>query len=77
MNDTVDEFEFFLEKEWSDGFPVVTPTEARVQRMLAATTRDPDEVIGAIPPALNVATVRTVAIHALMAGCKPDRKSVV
>ncbi len=77
MTDTVDEFEFFLEKEWSDGLPVVTPTEARVQRMLAATTRDPDEVIGAIPPALNVATVRTVAIHALMAGCKPDYLPVV
>ena len=30
----IDEFEFFLEKEWSDGLPVVTPTEARVQRML-------------------------------------------
>ena len=77
MNDAVDEFEFFLEKEWSDGLPVVTPTEARVQRMLAATPRDPDEVIGAIPPALNVATVRTVAIHALMAGCKPDYLPVV
>ena len=77
MNDTVDEFEFFLDKEWSDGLPVVTPTEARVQRMLAATARDPEEVIGAVPPALNVATVRTVAIHALMAGCKPAYLPVV
>ena len=31
----IDEFEFFLEKPWSDGFPVVTPTEKRVQWMLA------------------------------------------
>ena len=77
MSTAVDEFEFFLEKEWSDGLPVVTPTEARVQRMLAATARDPDEVIGAVPPALNVATVRTVAIHALMAGCKPVYLPVV
>ena len=30
----IDEFEFFLEKHWSDGFPVVTPTEARVERIL-------------------------------------------
>ena len=72
MAASVDEFEFFLEKEWSDGFPVVTPTEARVQHMLKATRRDPDEVIGPIPPAGEVATVRTVAIHALMAGCKPE-----
>jgi hypothetical protein len=73
----VDEFEFFLEKDWSDGFPVVTPTEARVQWMLAGTRRDPEEVVGPIPPAMEVATVRTVAIHALMAGCKPEYLPVV
>ncbi|HET7598089.1 MAG TPA: hypothetical protein VFK15_14240 [Burkholderiales bacterium] len=73
----VDEFEFFLEKEWSDGFPVVTPTEARVKRMLAATQRDPDERVAHVPPAGEPATVRTVAIHALMAGCKPEYLPVV
>jgi hypothetical protein len=72
MSTTVDEFEFFLTKPWSDGLPVVTPTEERVQRMLKATQRDPDELLGNIPPALGPATVRTVAIHALMAGCKPE-----
>ena len=72
-----DEFEFFLEKHWSDGFPVVTPTEARVQRMLEGTRRDPDELIGNIPPAMEPATVRTIAIHALMAGCKPEYVPVV
>jgi hypothetical protein len=68
----MDEFEFFLEKDWSDGFPVVTPTEARVSLMLEGTRRDPDAVVGDIPPAMERATVRTVAIHALMAGCKPE-----
>ncbi|MBI2226386.1 MAG: hypothetical protein HYU44_15890 [Betaproteobacteria bacterium] len=77
MAGKVDEFEFFLEKDWSDGFPVVTPTEERVQRMLEGTRRDPDEVVGGIPPALEVATVRTIAIHALMAGCKPEYLPVV
>ena len=73
----VDEFEFFLEKEWTDGLPVVTPTEARVQRMLQGARRDPDELVGHIPPAGEPATVRTVAIHALMAGCKPEYLPVV
>lgn len=77
MAAAVDEFEFFLEKEWSDGFPVVTPTEERVQRMLQGTRRDPAEVIGPIPPAMEIATVRAVAIHALMAGCKPEYLPVV
>ncbi len=77
MNAVVDEFEFFLEKAWSDGLPVVTPTEARVARMLEGTRRDPDEPMGNVPPAMVKATVRTVAIHALMAGCKPEYLPVV
>ena len=77
VSPAVDEFEFFLEKDWSDGLPVVTPTEARVARMLAATRRDPHEVLGRIPPAMEEVTVRTAAIHALMAGCKPEYLPVV
>ena len=77
MNEQVDEFEFFLEKEWSDGFPMVTPTEERIARMLTATDRDHDDVIGPIPPAMEVATVRSVAVHALMAGCRPEYLPVV
>jgi hypothetical protein len=77
MSTPVDEFEFFLEKPWSDGLPVVTPTEARLQRMLTGTRRHPDEPVGTIPPAMEPATVRTVAIHALMAGCTPDYLPVV
>ncbi len=68
----MDEFEFFFEKEWSDGLPVVPPTEARVAAMLAGTRRDPDEVIGSVPPLSNDATVRAIALHAVMAGCKPS-----
>ena len=77
MNEQVDEFEFFLEKVWSDGFPVVTPTEERIARMLTGTKRDHEEVIGPIPPAMEIATVRNIAIHALMAGCRPQYLPVV
>ena len=77
MAEAEDEFEFFLNKQWSDGLPVVTPTEERIRWMLQGTRRDPDEIIGRIPPAMVVATVRTVAIHALMAGCRPDYLPVV
>lgn len=77
MSAAVDPFEFFLEKVWSDGFPVVTPTEERVQWMLTGTRRLPEEMIGRVPPALEPVTVRTAAIHALMAGCKPEYLPVV
>jgi hypothetical protein len=72
-----DPFEFFFEKAWSDGLPVVTPTPERLDAMLAGTRRDPSEAIGAVPPAMNVATVRDVALHALMAGCRPEYLPVV
>jgi hypothetical protein len=73
----IDPFEFFFDKAWSDGLPMVTPTEERIEWMLSGTRRKPDEVIGDVPPALEIATVRSVAIHALMAGCKPEYLPVV
>jgi hypothetical protein len=77
LSQKLDEFEFFFAKEWSDGFPMVTPTEDRIQWMLSGTQRKPDEIVGRVPPALEAASVRTVAIHALMAGCKPEYLPVV
>jgi hypothetical protein len=77
MSEALDEFEYFLDKAWSDGLPVVTPTEARLERMLAGTHRDPSGLVGHVPPMMEPATVRTVAIHALMAGCKPEYLPVV
>ena len=76
-DEEVDEFEFFFEKAWSDGLPVVTPTEERVAAMLRGTRRDPGELVGHVPPAMGAATVRAAAIHAVMAGCKPEYLPVV
>ncbi len=77
MTDPGDPFEFFFDKPWSDGLPVVTPTEERIERMLAGTRRDPEEILGDIPPALEAASVRSIAVHAVMAGCKPEYMPVV
>jgi hypothetical protein len=64
--------EFFEEKGWSDGLPIIPPTEERVTRMLAAVKRAPQDVIGAVPPRWAQATVEKIAINAVMAGCKPE-----
>lgn len=72
-----DEQEAMFARGWSDGLPLVPPTEERVLRMLDGTTRDPQEVIGLIPPALAPATVEKIAINAVMAGCKPEYLPVV
>ncbi len=72
-----DEIELAYERGWSDGLPVVPPTEDRVLRMLTGTTRVPDEVVGIIPPDNIPATVEKIAINAVMAGCKPEYFPVV
>ena len=72
-----DEHELAFERGWSDGLPVVPPTEARVLRMLAGTTRSPSEIVGVIPPDNAPCTVEKVAINAVMAGCKPEYLPVV
>ncbi len=64
--------DLFFEKGWSDGLPVIPPTEEAVERMLAGTNRDPTEVVAAIPPWWGEATVEKIAINAVMAGCLPE-----
>lgn len=72
-----DDIELCYERGWSDGLPVVPPTDVRVMRMLAGTRRGPDEIVGAIPPNLVPCTVEKVAINAVMAGCRPEYMPVV
>jgi hypothetical protein len=67
-----DEFEAMFDRGYTDGLPVVPPTEARVLRMLAGTTRAPDEVVAVVPPDLVPVTVEKVAVNAVMAGCLPE-----
>jgi hypothetical protein len=77
LGDDEDEFEATFARGWSDGLPVVPPTEQRVLRMLTGTSRDPGEVVGLCPPNLAPLTVEKVAINAVMAGCKPEYLPVV
>ncbi len=72
-----DEWEAMWDRGWSDGLPVVPPTEARVLRMLEGTTRDPSEVVAVVPPSLVECTVEKVAVNAVMAGCAPEHLPVV
>lgn len=69
--------ELFLQENWTDGLPVVPPTEDRVHAMLETVAVSPDEVLGVLPPRGGVATVRKVAVCAVMAGCLPKQFPVV
>ncbi|MBV8095943.1 MAG: thioredoxin family protein, partial [Acetobacteraceae bacterium] len=77
LGDDEDEHEAMFARGWSDGLPLVPPTEERVLRMLDGASRDPQEVLGLVPPALAAATVEKIAINAVMAGCKPEYLPVV
>src|ERR1700704_2271274 len=71
----------FLANGWTDGLPIVLPTEKRVAAMLAHTSRKPDEVVGHMQPTeFRVAweyTVEKVAVNAVMAGAKPEYFPVI
>jgi hypothetical protein len=75
--DAEDEAEAMYDRGWTDGLPVVAPTEARVAKMLQGTTRSPDEIVAVIPPDLVECTVEKVAVNAVLAGCKPEYLPVV
>ena len=69
--------QLYLENHWGDGLPLIPPTEAAVQRMLTGTTRSPEEIIGKVPYRNGIATVKKIAINAVMAGAKPEYLPVV
>jgi len=66
-----------FEQGWTDGFPVLPPTEQRVRAMLDACERDPYEIVGLIPPGDGIATIEKIAINAVMAGCLPEHLPVI
>ena len=62
---------------WTDGLPVVPPTEARVAEFIKRTGRPAGEVIGELPERRREITVGKVAANAVMAGCLPEYMPVV
>ncbi len=73
----MDEFEFFFQKSWSDGLPIIPPTRERMTAMLSGTRLEASKVIGLVPPLMGEASVEAIAAHAVMAGCEPSYLPVV
>lgn len=61
----------FYQHGWTDGSPIVPPTEEAVAEMMRGTDLPPDYVVGRLPPMLGEATVKKIAINGVMAGCLP------
>lgn len=77
VSDFEDANEVLYREGVTDGLPVVPPTRERVDAMLDGVDRDPDDVVGVIPPKYGDATVEKIAINAVMAGCEPEYMPVL
>lgn len=62
---------------WTDGLPVVPPTDALVDAMLASGPWQPQTVLLHEPVRDRAVTAEKAAINAVMAGCLPDYFPVV
>ncbi len=69
--------QLYLDYHWGDGLPLIPPTETAVRQMLTGTKRSPDDVIGTVPYRNGIATVRKIAVNAVMAGAKPEYLPVI
>ena len=77
VQDNADLVEFCFQQGWSDGLPVVPPTEARVRTMLDAAKLAPDHQLAFIEHRSVSIRAEKVAINAVMAGCRPEYMPVV
>ncbi len=75
--DPLEAIEYCYSQGWTDGLPVVPPTEERVAAFLGHLGRERDEVLGGVPERRRTVTVEQVVANAVMAGCLPEYGPVV
>jgi hypothetical protein len=77
VDDPWQAIEACYEAGWTDGLPVVPPTEQLVDDMLAAGAWAAGDVLLHEPSRSITVTARAVAANAVMAGCRPEYFPVV
>jgi hypothetical protein len=63
---------YFVDHEYSDGLPIIPPTRDQIDAFLAFTDRDSDESLGTLLPDKRAATIWSIAVNGVMAGCRPE-----
>jgi hypothetical protein len=69
--------QWFFDRQWSDGFPLIAPTPQAVAEMVAGAGRAANDIVGVVPPRRGVATIEQIAVNAVMAGCRPSHMPVL
>jgi hypothetical protein len=72
VNDYHEAIDLYYRNGWTDGLPVIPPTESHVTAFLDFAGLDPEQVIGEVPERARVITGQKLAINAVMAGCLPE-----
>jgi hypothetical protein len=62
----------FQINKWTDGLPIVPPTEEKVQEFLKFTGYAPNDEIAVLPVGNLRATPLKIAANGVMAGCRPE-----
>jgi hypothetical protein len=70
--DLLQAIEFCFQQGWTDGLPVVPPTPERVAAFLEVLALPPETVVGALPERGLTVSAETLAVNALLAGCRPE-----
>jgi hypothetical protein len=68
--------DYASEQGWSDGLPLVMPTESSVERFVA-TCRGDNEPFAPMSPRRVIPTIRGIAANAVMAGCREEYLPVI
>jgi len=66
--DVTDEYaamEYFWDQGWTDGLPIVAPTQDRIEACLAHAALDPEDVIGSYEARASALTAEKLAINAV------------
>lgn len=75
---SIDEInELFLAQGWTDGHPVIPPTRDRVERFLVDSGHDPWKRLGIAASSGRDLTIWSIAVNAVMAGCRPEHLPVL
>lgn len=69
--------EAYYDAGWTDGLPVVPPSDGSIAATLAAAGLQGHEVLGEIPGRNTEVIAEKAAINAVMAGCRPEYMPVV
>ena len=75
--DPAELIEAYYARGWTDGLPVVPPTEKSVAAMLAGAGLRGEETIGQVRDRGVVVSAWKLAINAVLAGCRPEYLPVV